>query len=82
VRIAFIISIIVTVGLIGSFAQVADEKTSIPVGLIDSDKTERSKSIVDNLKNVPTLYIIEGEYEELEQELVEGNVYVIIEINK
>ena len=82
VRVAFIISIIVTIALIGSFAEVADEKTSIPVGLIDSDNTERSKKITENLKNVPSLYIIEGEYEELEQKLVEGNVYVIIEINE
>ena len=82
VRVAFVIAILVTIGLIGSFAKVADEKTSIPVGVIDSDNSERSKNIVENLKNVPSLYIIEGEYEELEHQLVEGNVYVIIEINK
>lgn len=82
VIVAFIISIIITVCLVNTFLDSAEEKSSIPVGVYDADGTVSSKNVSSNLKELASLYVIEGDYETLERKLIDNDVYVIVQINK
>lgn len=60
----------------------AEEKASIPVGLVCLDEGEKAVSLTEELKQASALYVTEGSYEELEERLFDGLLRCIIVIEE
>lgn len=82
VKLAFGISILITIIVFSTFLDSAQEKSSIPIGIIDDDNSEASKDILKELKNIDAIYVIEGDYDELKEKLLDAQIYSIIKINE
>lgn len=82
VIIAFLISIVITGVLVNSFLEASEEKSSIPIGVIDKDNTQRSQVVIDSLKQLNSVYVFEDDdMETLVRKLTDNDVYVIVQIN-
>lgn len=62
--------------------QGAEEKASIPIGLIDLDESVKSGELVKNLGNLETFSIKTGTFEELRKIMDEGGIRCILEIKE
>lgn len=62
--------------------QGAEEKASIPIGLIDSDESAKSVELVKNLENLETFSVKTGTFEELWEIMDGGSIRCILEIKE
>ncbi|MDE7300294.1 MAG: ABC transporter permease [Lachnospiraceae bacterium] len=60
----------------------AEERASIPVGVLSRDESAEAAALVARLKELPALYVVEGSFEELEKELEDGYVRCILELRE
>lgn len=58
----------------------AEEKASLPVGVVNLDDGVKAQELVDGLKEAQALFVTEGSYEELEEKLFDGYLRCIIVI--
>jgi len=79
---AFIISSLAAGFIIMTFFNSAESKSTIPIGLVDEDKTQASKELVEELKKDNVLTVIDGSKDEVKEELIEGNVFSMFVIDK
>lgn len=71
--------------IFGSLNKQAEERSSIPIGIVnydyeDGEASEYSLELINNLKSLPSLYVYEGEINELIEKLISGKInslYVI-----
>lgn len=82
VRIAFVTAIIITLFFVNTFLETAQENTSLMIGIIDNDNSERSKKLIDELALIPAIRVETGKYDELLNELLDTKIYTIIEIKE
>ena len=78
--VCYIVSAAVILAVLLSLNIHAEEKSAIPIGLIDEDRSETSKELCRRLGELPSLYIYEGSMEELTELLLDGyvnSIYVI-----
>lgn len=66
--------IVITASIMLTFSKESDDKSSIPIGVVDLDNTVVSKSIIDRLNDEESIRIIKGSREELLTKLEKGEL--------
>ncbi len=67
-----LITVFIFLIIINSLSFHADDRSSIPVGILDLDQSSSTKELVKNLQKVSSLYVYEGTEKEL-RELLQKN---------
>lgn len=79
-RAVYLISAIIFILILSSLNLHAEERSSIPVGIVDRDQSDYSIRLIQDLKEVSAIYLYEGELEELETLLLDGYISSIFVI--
>ncbi|MDD3173627.1 MAG: ABC transporter permease [Herbinix sp.] len=75
-------SILLFALMLQSMSSSAESLSSLPVGIVDYDKSSSSKELIHNLKNIEALRIVEINEEELNKLLMDEMIYSIFVIEK
>lgn len=76
--ILMVILSLVCTGLIREY----EDKSSVPVGIIDEDNSELSKSVMEKLSNLEGILLVPGNREALDEKLRDEEIYAYFIINK
>lgn len=79
--IIMISSVLLFLFLINSLSFHADKRSSIPIGLVNLDRSESARELADNIKKVPGLYVYEGQEKELKELLLKEEIRACFLIN-
>lgn len=60
--------------LMNSLSYGAEERSNVPVGIMDLDQSETSKVLVEQIKKIPAFYVYEEEEKELNQLLLNEEI--------
>lgn len=60
----------------------AEKMSSVPVGFVDLDRSEKSEELMERLSRLPSLSVQYGTYGELEALLVSGRIRCILEVKE
>ena len=71
----FIVFLMLTGLIMNSYDEVAIEKSSIPIGIIDLDNTSMTKDIIEEIDNSEIIRIISGDKEELFNKLQKNEIF-------
>ena len=82
VIISFILFTVLLSIICASMISDYEEKSSIPVGVVDLDQTSLSKSVVEELSNLEGVVLQYGSEEEILKKLKEESIYSYFVINK
>ncbi len=77
-----IISLFLFLFIINNFSIHAEERSSIPIGILNLDQSESSKELIKNLKKVPSFYVYEGSAEYLKELLLKEQIRAYLIIHK
>lgn len=68
--------------LTGDFAKQMEQRSSIPIGVFDSDHTMESKAFLERVKQNASIFVYEEDKDVLQKRLEEGSILAFFEINK
>ena len=71
----FIVFLMLTGLIMNSYDEVAIEKSSIPIGIIDLDNTSMTKDIIKEIDNSEIIRVISGDKEELFNKLQKNEIF-------
>lgn len=80
--ICYLISSIVVLALLLGLDSAGEERSSIPVGLVMYDESEEAQNFANGMKNTPSVYVKEGELEDLREELLDGLIECVFIVDE
>lgn len=72
--IAFLIASVAFLLVLNNLNLHAEENSAIPVGIVNEDDDTVSAELVERLKNVKSIYVYEGSFDEMESLLLDGYI--------
>ncbi|WMJ87907.1 ABC transporter permease [Anaerocolumna sp. MB42-C2] len=76
------ISLLLFLYIINNFSIHAEERSSIPIGILNLDQSESSKDLIMDLRKVPSFYVYEGSKEYLNGLLLKEQIRAYLIIHK
>jgi ABC-2 type transport system permease protein len=78
--IIMIVSSLIFLFIINNLSMSAGERSSIPIGVLNLDRSETADELIESIKEIPALYVYEGSEKELKQLLYKEEIraYFII----
>jgi len=80
--ICYLISVIVMVCLLIGLKNSSEERSAVPIGLVINDESREAEFLRERIKQTPAVYVYEGELDELNEKLLEGNINSIFIIDE
>ena len=80
--IVMLVTLLLFLFIMNSLSLGAQEKSSIPIGLINLDHTESAEQLAENVRQVPALFVYEGDKTSLMKLLYEEQINSIFVINE
>ncbi|MBE5935141.1 MAG: ABC transporter permease [Lachnospiraceae bacterium] len=74
--------LILTIGIMLTYDEAAEDKSSIPIGIVDLDNTTVTRSIIDEINNSNIIRVETGSKKELFQLLKDNKIYSIFVYEK
>ena len=80
--ILYIFFIVLSASIMLTFSKEAEEKSSIPIGIVDLDNTDISRTIINRLSCDETIRVVKGSRDDLLKKLETGEVYSVFVYEK
>ncbi len=80
--IVLVISLLFFLFAMGQFNAEAEKRASIPIGVAAGEDTKEVRALIDRLRKLESLYIVEGSLEELLEQLSDGYIQCVFEIRE
>jgi ABC-2 type transport system permease protein len=77
----FFITVIFLMLIINNLTFHAEDRSSIPVGILDLDQSGSSKQLIEDLKKVPSLYVYQGREKDLREKMLKNEIKAYFILN-
>ena len=82
--ICYLVSAVVIVCLLLGLSEAGEERSAVPIGLVNRDDSRESEELAESIKKNSALYVYTGTEKELEDRLLDGyinSIFIISQAN-